>query len=355
MVRSDNSLQGRSGPAVNRAMYLAAIGGCFTFVVILVGVWTRLVDAGLGCPDWPGCYGALVVPDAQRAAGFAPDLPLDPFKAWMEMFHRYIASGLGLVALTLAWMAWKNRHIQDYPVAVSWVLLGIICLQGAFGAWTVTLQLWPQVVTLHLLGGFTVLACFFWLHFRLKACRQSDRRPIRLPGLWWLVGFLLVAQVALGGWTSSNYAGIACTGFPTCNNEWWPDYIDLMKVSFDARGGSQLSLWPVACRCPHGNSLYSPPGSAGAGIGADPLDVTLQTSHGGSSLVAGSSGYLSAAGVIGHYSGIECLASIGGFVAYRRCRTAYATAVTQWLVAREARIGITGVFLQEGGSCVIQN
>ncbi len=226
MVRSDNSLQGRSGPAVNRAMYLAAIGGCFTFVVILVGVWTRLVDAGLGCPDWPGCYGALVVPDAQRAAGFAPDLPLDPFKAWMEMFHRYIASGLGLVALTLAWMAWKNRHIQDYPVAVSWVLLGIICLQGAFGAWTVTLQLWPQVVTLHLLGGFTVLACFFWLHFRLKACRQSDRRPIRLPGLWWLVGFLLVAQVALGGWTSSNYAGIACTGFPTCNNEWWPDYID---------------------------------------------------------------------------------------------------------------------------------
>ncbi|WP_235263674.1 COX15/CtaA family protein, partial [Nitrincola sp. A-D6] len=168
----------------------------------------------------------LVVPDAQRAAGFAPDLPLDPFKAWMEMFHRYIASGLGLVALALVWMAWKNRKIPGYPVIVSWVLLGIICLQGAFGAWTVTLQLWPQVVTLHLLGGFTVLATFFWLHYRVKACRQADKRPIRLPGLWCLVGLLLVVQVALGGWTSSNYAGIACTGFPTCNNEWWPDYMD---------------------------------------------------------------------------------------------------------------------------------
>lgn len=226
MVRSDDSLQDRSRQAVNRALYLSATGVGFTFMVILVGVWTRLVDAGLGCPDWPGCYGALVVPDAQRAASFAPDIPLDPFKAWMEMFHRYIASGLGLVALVLAWMGWKNRHISGYPVIGSWLLLGIICLQGAFGAWTVTLQLWPQVVTLHLLGGFTVLATFFWLSYRLNACRQSDHRPIRPPRLWWLVGLLLVAQVALGGWTSSNYAGIACTGFPTCNNEWWPDYMD---------------------------------------------------------------------------------------------------------------------------------
>lgn len=226
MVRPDDSLQDLSGRAVKRALQLAAIGVGYTFVVILVGVWTRLVDAGLGCPDWPGCYGALMVPDAQRAATFAPDVPLDPFKAWMEMFHRYIASALGLVALVLVWMAWKNRHISGYPVIGSWVLLGIICLQGAFGAWTVTLKLWPQVVTLHLLGGFTVLATFFWLYYRLKACHQSDRRPVHPPRLWWLVGLLLVLQVALGGWTSSNYAGIACTGFPTCNNEWWPDYMD---------------------------------------------------------------------------------------------------------------------------------
>lgn len=226
MQASGVSLQPHEHLAVKRAMRLSIFGVGFTFVVILVGVWTRLVDAGLGCPDWPGCYGALVVPDAERAAGFAPDAPLDTFKAWVEMFHRYIATALGLVALALAWLAWRNRHIPGYPLLASFVLLGLICLQGAFGAWTVTLKLWPQVVTLHLLGGFSVLAAFFWLYCRLKDCHLGIQRAGSLPKLWWLAMLLLVGQVALGGWTSSNYAGIACTGFPTCNNEWWPDYMD---------------------------------------------------------------------------------------------------------------------------------
>jgi len=223
---ADGNLQARNRHGIQRAQWLAALGVGFTFIVILVGVWTRLVDAGLGCPDWPGCYGALVVPDAQRAAGFAPDAPLDVFKAWMEMFHRYIASGLGLVALALAWLGWRNRHIPGYPVLASAALLGVICLQGAFGAWTVTLKLWPQVVTLHLLGGFSVLMIFFWLYHRLKACRDNKQPDVRPPGLWWLVMLLLVAQVALGGWTSSNYAGVACQGFPTCNTQWWPAGMD---------------------------------------------------------------------------------------------------------------------------------
>lgn len=236
MGRADERGASRDRKAVQRAQWLAALGVGFTFIVILVGVWTRLVDAGLGCPDWPGCYGALVVPDAQRAAGFAPDAPLDVFKAWMEMFHRYIASSLGLVALVLAWFGWRNRHIPGYPVLASAVLLGVICLQGAFGAWTVTLKLWPQVVTLHLLGGFSVLMIFFWLYHRLKACRDeqvskvltSKARPgkVRPPVLWWLVMLLLTVQVALGGWTSSNYAGVACLGFPTCNTQWWPGGMD---------------------------------------------------------------------------------------------------------------------------------
>jgi len=212
--------------SIRRAASIAAAGVGFTFIVILVGVWTRLSDAGLGCPDWPGCYGALVVPSADRAADFAPDIPLEPFKAWVEMFHRYIASGLGLVALTLAWMAWRLRRVEGYPVFASFMLLLVICLQGAFGAWTVTLKLWPQVVTLHLLGGFAVLCTFFWLFRRLSGCLKGDAQRRRPPFLWWLVGLVLVGQVALGGWTSSNYAGIACTGFPTCNQEWWPSYMD---------------------------------------------------------------------------------------------------------------------------------
>lgn len=216
-------------PSVHRALFLAGAGVVFTLIVILVGVWTRLVDAGLGCPDWPGCYGAWVVPDAERAAGFAPHKPLDPFKAWVEMTHRYIASALGLLALVLAWLGWKHRRLAGYPTAISFILLGVICLQGAFGAWTVTLKLWPQVVTLHLLGGFSVLALFFWLFLRLRAFRKSDAVPRSVPWLWWVVAGMLAMQVALGGWTSSNYAGIACTGFPTCNHEWWPDYMDFAE------------------------------------------------------------------------------------------------------------------------------
>ncbi|MFP4137990.1 MAG: COX15/CtaA family protein [Halomonas sp.] len=208
---------------------LSLLGVIFTMGVILVGAWTRLVDAGLGCPDWPGCYGALVVPDEGRALAHSPEAPLETTKAWMEMIHRYVASALGLLVIALVVLGRPLRRRPDYPWGVSLGLLALILVQGAFGAFTVTLKLWPQVVTLHLLGGFGVMLMFLWLHLRLRRCAGGrltlggvvpPRR--RLTPLWGLAAVLLVGQLALGGWVSSNYAGIACQGFPTCNGEWWP-------------------------------------------------------------------------------------------------------------------------------------
>lgn len=225
---------------------LSLAGVLFTAVVILIGVWTRLVDAGLGCPDWPGCYGRLVVPDVERAMAHTPEAPLESFKAWVEMIHRYVASTLGLLVIALLVLGAGYRRREGYPWRVNLALLGVILLQGAFGAFTVTLKLWPQVVTLHLLGGLSVLVLFLWLHLRLRrfvrgaswaasaesgadmgaesGAKTSTASPRRRLSPWWGVAMLmLVLQLALGGWVSSNYAGIACQGFPTCNGQWWPE------------------------------------------------------------------------------------------------------------------------------------
>ncbi|MYL24144.1 heme A synthase [Halomonas alkaliantarctica] len=199
-------------------------GGGLTVLVILVGAWTRLVDAGLGCPDWPGCYGQIVVPNTEQAGARYPDHPLEPLKAWVEMFHRYLASGLGLMVLSIVALAWPMRRQRKFPWYLTLSLLAVILTQGVFGAFTVTLKLWPQVVTLHLLGGLCVLSLFLWLYLRLRRLSQGVKTPIRKSGyLWWIVATLLIFQLALGGWVSSNYAGIACQGFPTCNAQWWPE------------------------------------------------------------------------------------------------------------------------------------
>ncbi|MGM0785794.1 MAG: COX15/CtaA family protein [Pseudomonadota bacterium] len=230
---SNSLTQGRSKgrtapPDAVRLRWLKALslaGVAFTALVVLVGAWTRLVDAGLGCPDWPGCYGELVVPDAERALLHSPHAPLESFKAWVEMVHRYIASLLGLLVIALLVLGIGLRRRPGYPWRVNLALLVAILVQGAFGAFTVTLQLWPQVVTLHLLGGLMVLTLFLWLHLRLRRFeRHPDvvHVPRRLTPLWTAAIALLVLQLALGGWVSSNYAGIACQGFPTCNGQWWP-------------------------------------------------------------------------------------------------------------------------------------
>jgi len=206
---------------------LALAATLLASVVVLLGAYTRLTHAGLGCPDWPGCYGFLSVPMSEGQQSLAalrfPEAPLEVHKGWNEMVHRYFAGTLGLLILGLAVQALRRRADPKQPLKLPLLLFAVVIAQAAFGMWTVTLQLWPQVVTAHLLGGFTTLSLLFVLTLRL-----SDRKPAmpRLPrGTHRLaaIGLLaVVIQVALGGWVSSNYAAVACTDFPTCHGEWWP-------------------------------------------------------------------------------------------------------------------------------------
>jgi heme a synthase len=198
----------------------AAIGTVLAFVVVVLGAYTRLMDAGLGCPDWPGCYGYLSVPGAaanmDTAQAQFPHAPFEAHKAWPEMVHRYFAGGLGLLIVGLAVIALRTRGV---PHKLPVLLVGLVVVQAAFGMWTVTLKLWPQVVTTHLLGGFATLALLWLLFLRVSRISPIDPR-FRFHAVLALVA--VVAQVALGGWTTSNYAALACPDFPTCQGRWWP-------------------------------------------------------------------------------------------------------------------------------------
>lgn len=213
----------------------ALFAALLAVVVIMLGAWTRLVHAGLGCPDWPGCYGFLTVPQSESSIAIAnarfPETPVDVEKGWPEMIHRYAAGTLGLVVFGLAAFAVRHRK-SGIPVKLPLFIAGFIVLQGAFGMWTVTLKLWPQVVALHLLGGFTTLTLLTLLALRLRA--RSRHRPDRAAGRSspafrpWLYGglLLIVMQIALGAWTAANYAAVACTDLPTCQGQWWPADMD---------------------------------------------------------------------------------------------------------------------------------
>ena len=143
---------------------LARTGTVLALLVVVVGAWVRLTDAGLGCPDWPGCYGQLVVTESTREAAEAfPERPLDVGKAWREMIHRYLATGLGLICLIMAGLAWANRRDPEQPTRLAYVLLAVVIFQGLLGMWTVTLLLQPVIVMAHLLGGLTTLGLLFWL------------------------------------------------------------------------------------------------------------------------------------------------------------------------------------------------
>lgn len=198
-----------------------------TFVVVVLGAYVRLSDAGLGCPDWPGCYGRLDVPDEAHQIAEAnvayPHRPVEPAKAWKEMVHRYFAGTLGLSILALAVLAWRQRPIPGQPVVLPLCLLALVIFQALLGMWTVTWQLKPVVVMAHLLGGLTTLGLLAWLVLRQGRYGGSaalDERKLRGYALVGLV--LLVGQIALGGWTSANYAALACPDFPTCQTRWWP-------------------------------------------------------------------------------------------------------------------------------------
>ncbi|MDR6886788.1 MULTISPECIES: COX15/CtaA family protein [Variovorax] len=226
-----------AGPA-RRLHALTVLTLFLTFDLTLFGAFTRLTDSGLGCPDWPGCYGNASPVGARHEIAMAqsaqPTGPVTHSKAWVEMVHRYLATGVGVLILTLAAATWVVRRRQPVPaegehatLSAWWPALTLVwvCLQGAFGALTVTWKLFPAIVTLHLLGAVVllVLLCIQAVRYRQAA---ADRLPTAVsPALrngLIATSALLLLQIALGGWVSTNYAVLACTQFPTCQDSWWP-------------------------------------------------------------------------------------------------------------------------------------
>ncbi len=203
-----------------------------TFDLVMFGAFTRLTDSGLGCPDWPGCYGFATPLGAnahiQEAQNNLPQGPVTFAKAWIEMVHRYLAMVVGALILTLAAFAWYRRVKLKMASPVFWPTLSLIwvCVQGAFGALTVTMKLFPLIVTLHLLGGLTLVAILVVQAQSQQQVMHPKPRVQLDAATWWFAWgglALLVVQVLLGGWVSSNYAVLACDTFPLCQNAWWPD------------------------------------------------------------------------------------------------------------------------------------
>jgi heme a synthase len=229
--------RGKSTPQRLRALTLVTL--FLTFDLVLFGAFTRLTDSGLGCPDWPGCYGNSspfgAVHQITQAQTHLPDGPVTQSKAWIEMIHRYLATGVGaLLTVLMVWSALAVRRLrhtdpaQARQIAPGWAALTFVwvCLQGAFGALTVTMKLYPAIVTGHLLGGIGLLVLL-----AVQIQRHAPQPPALSTGLrrgvWAVLGLVLV-QVALGGWVSTNYAVLACQDVPTCQGQWWP------PMDFDA-------------------------------------------------------------------------------------------------------------------------
>lgn len=220
-------------PQTRRLQALTMVTLFLIFDLVLFGAFTRLTDSGLGCPDWPGCYGHSsplgAVTQISAAQTVMPSGPVSHGKAWIEMLHRYLATGAGVLILVLTVAHWRGRRqLASHSSLSPWwatATLVWVCVQGAFGALTVTMKLFPAIVTLHLLGGSVLLALLTVQAVRLT--QQLQRRPAALlsrvaRGLIWLVLALVILQVALGGWVSTNYAVLACTQFPQCQGSWWP-------------------------------------------------------------------------------------------------------------------------------------
>ena len=212
---------------------LVSVTMVLTFVLIMLGAFVRLSDAGLGCPDWPGCYGNLTPhhsADVIRAAEVVqPGGPVSMAKAWKEMLHRYLAMVVGALIAAIMFSAWRNRRAWNQSPILAILLGGAVIFQAALGAWTVTMLLKPAIVTSHLLGGITILSLLAWLHWR-QVARQSSRpgwakgiissRGLRFFALLALV--VLFGQIALGGWVSTNYAALACADLPLCDGKLLP-------------------------------------------------------------------------------------------------------------------------------------
>jgi cytochrome c oxidase assembly protein subunit 15 len=208
-----------------------------TLVLVMLGAFVRLSDAGLGCPDWPGCYGHLGVPTKEHEIATAQsnfERPIEAPKAWKEMIHRYVAGTLGVFVVLLAFLAWQRRRLPDQETILPLMLVVLVVFQALLGMWTVTLKLLPVVVTAHLLGGVATLS-LIWL-FTLRQSRwftQPDWSSRTAPYLRpWAILVLLVViiQIFLGGWTSANYSALGCTDFPTCGGQWFPPLLNFTEA-----------------------------------------------------------------------------------------------------------------------------
>ena len=224
-------LRNRQAPAAQRLRVLTLLTLFLTFDLVLFGAFTRLTDSGLGCPDWPGCYGSASPVGAHAAISAAqeamPTGPVTHSKAWVEMIHRYLATAVGVLILVLASVSWVER--KRLSVSHWWPLVTLfwVCLQGAFGALTVTMKLFPAIVTLHLLGGLVLLALLRAQGVAYAQAAPGSTGPVPLQdGTRFALGLvyaLLWIQIALGGWVSTNYAVLVCSDFPTCQGSWWPE------------------------------------------------------------------------------------------------------------------------------------
>ncbi|NSX06617.1 COX15/CtaA family protein [Cupriavidus gilardii] len=206
---------------------LVWITAFLTLDLIMFGSFTRLTDSGLGCPDWPGCYGHsnpyAAVEHIRAAETALPSGPVTWAKAWIEMLHRYFAMAVGVLIIALVVLAWsKRRELKQSPWFATGVLL-LVCVQGAFGAFTVTMKLQPIIVVTHLLLGMALLAALIWLGSRSDPPRAIAPSAVRLRWPGRIALALLVIQIFLGGWVSTNYAVLACTDFPLCNGQWIPE------------------------------------------------------------------------------------------------------------------------------------
>jgi cytochrome c oxidase assembly protein subunit 15 len=244
---------------------VALFAVCLTFFIVVLGAFVRLSDAGLGCPDWPGCYGHLGVPDEHHEIHAAntsyPERPVEAHKAWKEMIHRYFATGLGMLLIGLgiaAWMLRKKNPKQQ--VLLPTLMVPLVMLQGAFGMWTVTLKVHPVFVTLHLIFGMTTLSLtwLMWLNQRYPLTKRHDTwQRSTLHGMVTLALFVVPLQIALGGWVSTNYAAVQCPDFPTCQGQLIPEtnfskaFNLLLPIGPDYEGGHLDNIGRVTVHFAH--------------------------------------------------------------------------------------------------------
>ncbi|HVV67436.1 MAG TPA: COX15/CtaA family protein [Gammaproteobacteria bacterium] len=205
---------------------LAGIATLLALIVVMLGAYTRLADAGLGCPDWPGCYGHLTVPKSTTAIAQAQQTYqqiVEPAKAWKEMIHRYFAGTLGILIVILTfWGLMRKRKHPEQPIAIPIILLLLVIFQAVLGMWTVTWLVQPLVVSSHLLGGLAITALLWSLTLATKT-QQSEAKPASGYKFWAVLGLLiLIGQLFLGAWTSTNYAALACLNFPFCHGNLFP-------------------------------------------------------------------------------------------------------------------------------------